>query len=229
MTGKVTYPITAPDGREYPFTVPEGTPQNVVIGMFKKQWKPIGQQVPQGEEAYRGEIQRMDAGRQRQMTGQSAGDGQDSPNPFMAGMGSRFMDIYNSGKQGIGHAMNFVGAMSDEELAELEKQVQGDRRMGETLRDESGPASAGGFAGEMAAYSPLTYLRALKVLKNSPIKTGMATGGAVGATQVVDDPENRDPFRMKLRSLAAEARISTAVAKEIIKEYENIKRGEKNG
>jgi len=51
----------------------------------------------------------------------------------------------------------------------------------------------------------------------------------INKIKVVDDPENRDPFRMKLRSLAAEARISTAVAKEIIKEYENIKRGEKNG
>ncbi|MBC2717471.1 MAG: DUF2089 domain-containing protein [Desulfobacteraceae bacterium] len=51
----------------------------------------------------------------------------------------------------------------------------------------------------------------------------------INKIKVVDDPENRDPFRMKLRSLAAEARISTAVAKEIIKEYENVKRGEKNG
>ncbi len=47
----------------------------------------------------------------------------------------------------------------------------------------------------------------------------------INKIKVVDDPENRDPFRMKLRSLAAEGRISTIVAKEIIKEYENVKKG----
>ena len=41
-----TYPMGAPDGRQYPFTVPKDTPKNVVIEMFKKQWKPIGQKYP---------------------------------------------------------------------------------------------------------------------------------------------------------------------------------------
>ena len=51
----------------------------------------------------------------------------------------------------------------------------------------------------------------------------------INKIKVVDNPENRDPFRMKLRSLAAEGRISTVVAKEIIKAYQKEKRGKENG
>jgi hypothetical protein len=41
--------------------------------------------------------------------------------------------------------------------------------------------------------------------------------------KVLDDPENKDPFRIKIQSLAAEGRISTGVAKEIIRVYEKTK------
>lgn len=47
--------------------------------------------------------------------------------------------------------------------------------------------------------------------------------------KVLDDPENQDPFRKKLQVLAAEGQISTAVAKEILKLYEQEKGGKENG
>ena len=47
--------------------------------------------------------------------------------------------------------------------------------------------------------------------------------------RVLDNPENKDPFRMKIQALAADGQISTGVAKEIIKSYEHEKRGKENG
>ena len=47
--------------------------------------------------------------------------------------------------------------------------------------------------------------------------------------RVLDNPENKDPFRMKIQALAADGQISTGVAKEIIKAYEHEKRGKENG
>lgn len=47
--------------------------------------------------------------------------------------------------------------------------------------------------------------------------------------KVLDDPENRDPLRKKIQALAAEGQISNAVAKEILKLYEQEKRGGENG
>ena len=41
--------------------------------------------------------------------------------------------------------------------------------------------------------------------------------------KVLDDPENKDPLRMKVQALAAEGQISTSVAKEIIRVYEKTK------
>ena len=49
----------------------------------------------------------------------------------------------------------------------------------------------------------------------------------INKIKVVDDPESGNPFRMKIRMMAAEARISTIVAKEIINAYEKEKRGGK--
>jgi hypothetical protein len=51
----------------------------------------------------------------------------------------------------------------------------------------------------------------------------------INKIKIFDDPENRDPFRIKIQSLAAEGQISTVVAKEIIKAYEKEKRGKENG
>jgi len=51
----------------------------------------------------------------------------------------------------------------------------------------------------------------------------------INKIKVFDDPENKDPFRVKMQSLAAEGRISTVVAKEILNVYEKEKRGNKNG
>ena len=51
----------------------------------------------------------------------------------------------------------------------------------------------------------------------------------INKIKVFDDPENRDPFRKKIQSLAAEGQISTAVAKEIINVYEKEQRGKQNG
>jgi hypothetical protein len=45
----------------------------------------------------------------------------------------------------------------------------------------------------------------------------------------MDDPENKGPLRMKIRALAAEGQISTAVAKDILNAYEKEKRGKENG
>ncbi len=50
----------------------------------------------------------------------------------------------------------------------------------------------------------------------------------INKIKVIDDPEAENPFRMKIRMMAAETRISTIVAKEIINAYEKEKRGEKN-
>jgi len=41
--------------------------------------------------------------------------------------------------------------------------------------------------------------------------------------RVLDDPENKDPLRMKVQALAAEGQISTSVAKEIIRVYKKTK------
>ena len=51
----------------------------------------------------------------------------------------------------------------------------------------------------------------------------------INKIKILDDSKTHDPFRKKLQILAAEGRISTSVAKEIIKEYEKAKKGEKNG
>jgi len=47
--------------------------------------------------------------------------------------------------------------------------------------------------------------------------------------RILDDSKAHDPFRTKLQVLAAEGRISTGVAKEIIKAYEKEKKGGKDG
>ena len=51
----------------------------------------------------------------------------------------------------------------------------------------------------------------------------------INKIRVLDNPENKDPFRIKIRTLAAEGQISTNVAKEIISAYEKQKRGKENG
>ncbi len=51
----------------------------------------------------------------------------------------------------------------------------------------------------------------------------------INKIRVLDNPENKDPFRMKIQALAAEGQISTGVAKEIIRAYEHEKRGKENG
>ncbi len=45
----------------------------------------------------------------------------------------------------------------------------------------------------------------------------------------LDDSEGKGPLRIKLRSLAADGMISTAVAKEILTAYEKERRGEEDG
>ncbi len=44
--------------------------------------------------------------------------------------------------------------------------------------------------------------------------------------KILDDSKTQNPLRTKLQVLAAEGRISTGVAKEILKEYERIKKEE---
>ena len=90
--------IESPDGRVHDFSVPEGAPDSVVQAMFAKQWKPIGQQYPQGEAAYRQQIQQMDAQNQRRFTGQEGPT--DEPMPFFAGMGGAMKRPYNWAKHG---------------------------------------------------------------------------------------------------------------------------------
>jgi len=51
----------------------------------------------------------------------------------------------------------------------------------------------------------------------------------INKIRVLDNPENKDPFRVKIQTLAAEGQISTNVAKEIISAYEKQKRGKENG
>jgi hypothetical protein len=44
--------------------------------------------------------------------------------------------------------------------------------------------------------------------------------GLIEKMRLVDDPANRDPFRLLLRTLVVEGKVSAAVAKEIIREHE---------
>jgi len=43
--------------------------------------------------------------------------------------------------------------------------------------------------------------------------------------RILDDPQTKDPLRIKIQLLAAEGQISTAVAKEILKEYDKTNMG----
>ncbi len=40
--------------------------------------------------------------------------------------------------------------------------------------------------------------------------------------RLVDDPANKDPFRLLLRTLVVEGKVSSVVAKEIIRKHEEI-------
>lgn len=51
----------------------------------------------------------------------------------------------------------------------------------------------------------------------------------INKIKTFDDPDNKGPLRIKIRALAAEGLISTAVAKDILNAYEKEKRGEENG
>lgn len=42
--------------------------------------------------------------------------------------------------------------------------------------------------------------------------------------RLVDDPENRDPFRLLIRTLVADGKVSSADAREIIKKHEEGRR-----
>jgi len=41
---------------------------------------------------------------------------------------------------------------------------------------------------------------------------------------ILDDPQTKDPLRIKIQVLAAEGQISTAVARDILKEYDKTER-----
>jgi hypothetical protein len=43
--------------------------------------------------------------------------------------------------------------------------------------------------------------------------------------KILDDPTTKDPLRIKIQVLAAEGQISTAVAREILKEYDKTMSG----
>ena len=148
--------IESPDGRVHDFSVPEGAPDSVVQAMFAKQWKPIGQQYPQGEAAYRQQIQQMDAQNQRRFTGQEGPT--DEPMPFFAGMGGAMKRPYNWAKQVVG--------VDPEGVAE-------DERMYNILKDESAVAGKGSFWGDMAVYSRLPF----KGTRGGAIKAGAVIGG----------------------------------------------------